>query len=128
VRFEQEPPDDLGVDRREAAEISGSEQKQEQPMKLNSTQVEQTLSQMNAHVLPDDHPAVTQLTDVFGDHTFFLDESGLKVLEPAELPETEMQSGEVISLADWTDSTLTSLRPHAPEPTGDTVVFREIKH
>ncbi len=97
-------------------------------MKLNSTQVEQTLSQMNAHVLPDDHPAVTQLTDVFGDHTFFLDESGLKVLEPAELPETEMQSGEVISLADWTDSTLTSLRPHAPEPTGDTVVFREIKH
>lgn len=97
-------------------------------MKLNSNQVEQTLNQMNAHVLPDDHPAVTQLTNVFGDHTFFLDESGLKVLEPAEMPETEAQSGEVVSLADWTDSTLTSLKPHAPEPTGDTIVFSEVKH
>jgi hypothetical protein len=97
-------------------------------MKLNSTQVKQTLGQMNAHVLPDDHPAVTQLTDVFGDHTFFLDEGGLKVLEPNETPEEELQSGEVLSLADWTDATLTSLKPHAPEPTGTIVVFRERKH
>jgi hypothetical protein len=98
-------------------------------MKLNSTQVKQTLRQMEAQVLPDDHPALTQLTDVFGDHTFFLDEGGLKVLEPTEMPEKEeMQSGEVLSLADWTDATLTSLRPHAPEPTGTVVVFREVKH
>ena len=97
-------------------------------MKLNAIQVKQTLSQMNAHVLPDDHPAVTQLTDVFGDHTFFLDERGLKVLEPNETPEAELQSGEVLSLADWTDATLTSLKPHAPEPTGTVVVFRELKH
>jgi len=103
-------------------------QKQEQPMKLNSTQVKQTLSQMNAHVLPDNHPAVTQLTDVFGDHTFFLDEQGLKVLEPAEVPETGMQSGQVLSLADWTDASLTSLTPHEPESTGTIVVFREVKH
>jgi hypothetical protein len=40
-------------------------------MKLNSTQVKQTLSQFDAQVLPDDHPAVTQLSDLFGDHTFF---------------------------------------------------------
>lgn len=97
-------------------------------MKLNSTQVKQTLSQMNAHVLPDNHPAVTQLTDVFGDHTFFLDEQGLKVLEPAEVPETGMQSGQVLSLADWTDASLTSLTPHEPESTGTIVVFREVKH
>jgi len=49
-------------------------------MRLNTTQVERTLSQMNAQVLPDDHPAVAQLTNLFGDHTFFLDENGLKVL------------------------------------------------
>ena len=98
-------------------------------MKLNSTQVKQTLRQMEAQVLPDDHPALTQLTDVFGDHTFFLDEGGLKVLEPTEMPvEEEMRSGEVLSLADWTDATLTSLRPHAPEPTGTVVVFREVRH
>jgi hypothetical protein len=103
-------------------------ERQEQPMKLSSTQVKQTLRQMDAQVLPDDHPAVTQLTDVFGDHTFFLDESGLKVLEPTEMPEAELESGEVLSLADWTDATLTSLKPHAPEPTGTIVVFREVKH
>jgi hypothetical protein len=107
---------------------SGSTQSKEQPMRLNSAQVKQALTQMEAHVLPDDHPAVTELTNVFGDHTFFLDENGLKVLEPTEPPETGAQSGEVLSLADWTDATLTSLTPHAPEPTGTVVVFREVRH
>jgi hypothetical protein len=97
-------------------------------MKLNSAQVKQTLKQIEAEVLPDEHPAVTQLTDMFGDHTFFLDESGLKVMEPTEIPETDVQSSEVVSLADWSDASLTSLKPHAPEPTGTVVVFREIKH
>jgi len=97
-------------------------------MKLNSTQVKQTLSQMNAHVLPDNHPAVGQLTNVFGDHTFFLDENGLKVLEPVETPEAGIRSGEVLSVADWTDATLTSLTPHEPEPTGTVVLFNEVKH
>lgn len=97
-------------------------------MKLNATQVKQTLNQMDAHVLPDSHPAVTQLTSMFGDHTFFLDKRGLNVLEPAEVPETGMQSGEVLNLADWTDASLTSLTPHEPESTGTIVVFRETTH
>ena len=97
-------------------------------MKLNSIQVKQTLNQIDAQVLPDDHPAVTQLTNVFGDHTFFLDESGLKVLEPTDAPEKEGQSGEVVSLADWTDATLTNLRLHEPEMTGTIIVFSEAKH
>ena len=97
-------------------------------MKLNSTQVKQTLNQMNAHVLPDTHPAVTQLTNLFGDHTFFLDDSGLKVLEPTEAPETGAETGEVVSLADWTDQSLTSLTPHEPESTGTIVVFSDVKH
>jgi hypothetical protein len=97
-------------------------------MKLNSAQVQQTLNQINAQVVPDAHPAVTQLTDVFGDHTFFLDEGGLKVLEPCDVPQTEGQSGEVVSLADWSDSTLTSLSPHPPVSTGTIIVLREVKH
>jgi hypothetical protein len=97
-------------------------------MRLNSAQVKQALTQMEAQVLPDDHPAVTELTHVFGDHTFFLDDSGLKVLEPTEVLETEMESGEVLSLADWSDATLTSLKPHEPEPTGTVVIFRETTH
>jgi hypothetical protein len=92
-------------------------------MKLNSTQLEQTLSQFEAEVLPDDHPAVKQLSGMFGDHTFFLDNSGLNVLEPASKPETETPTGEIVNLANWSDATLTSLRPHEPEPTGVLVVL-----
>jgi len=97
-------------------------------MRLTSEQVERTLNQFDAQALPEDHPAVPQLNELFGDHTFFLDESGLKVLEPTEVPETDVQSSEVVSLADWSDATLTSLKPHAPEPTGTVVVFRPIRH
>lgn len=45
-------------------------------MKLNATQVKQTMTQLNAQVLPDDHSAVAQLNSVFGEHTFFVDTSG----------------------------------------------------
>src|SRR6266481_827452 len=98
-------------------------------MKLNSTQVQQTLSQFDAQVLPDDHPATAQLNNLFGDHTFFLDGGGLKMLKPVGAPEaeSEAQTGEVVSLADWSDSTLTSLKPHEPELTGVVVVL-ESKH
>jgi hypothetical protein len=94
-------------------------------MRLNEAQVQKTLSQMDAHVLPEDHPVAAQLTDLFGDHTFFLDQNGLKVLEPTE---SEMETGEVVSLADWADSTLTRLTPHEPDPTGTIIDFRQVKH
>jgi hypothetical protein len=96
-------------------------------MKLNSTQTEQALSQFEAQVLPDNHPALTQLSGIFGDHTFFLDSSGLNVLEPAETAETEAQTGQIVSLASWSDETLTSLKPHEPEPTG-VIVMLERTH
>ncbi len=94
-------------------------------MRLNEEQVKQTLSQIDAHVLPEDHPVAAQLADLFGDHTFFLDQSGLKVLEPAD---AETESGEVVSLADWADATLTRLTPHAPDPTGTIIEFSHVKH
>lgn len=97
-------------------------------MKLSSAQVKQTLSQFQAEVLPDNHPAVAQLNNLFGDHTFFLDGGGLKVLEPVGVPEMETRTGEVVSLADWSDATLTSLRPHEPEMTGVVVVLETTKH
>ena len=41
---------------------------------------------------------------------------------------TDVAAGEVVSLADWSDATLTSLMPHAPEPTGTTIQFSQMKH
>ena len=97
-------------------------------MKLNETQVKQTLNQIKAQVLPDDHPAMGKLSELFGDHTFFVDESGLKVLESSEPREAEPQTGAVISLADWNDKTFSSLNAHEPSPTGDVVVLAKSKH
>jgi hypothetical protein len=97
-------------------------------MKLNATQVEQALNQISAKVLPDDHPAVGKLSELFGDHTFFVDESGLKVLESSESRKADAQTGAVISLADWNDETFSSLRAHEPSPTGEVVVLAPSKH
>jgi hypothetical protein len=100
-------------------------------MRLNDMQVEQTLNQIDAQVLPDSHPVAAQLSDMFGDHTFFLDQSGLKVLEPTDSATaitTEVGAGEVVSLADWSDGTLTSLMPHEPETTGTIIKFSQMKH
>ena len=86
-------------------------------MKLNSVQIERTLSQFGAHVLADDHPAIAQLTKAFGQHTFFLDDKELNVLELIETPQMEPQGGEMINIADWSDATLTKLgaiRPNLP--------------
>jgi hypothetical protein len=100
-------------------------------MRLNATQVKQTLSQIDAQVLPETHPVAAQLSDMFGDHTFFLDQSGLKVLEPTDVATavtTEIPAGEVVSLADWSDAALTSLMPHAPETTGTIIEFSQVTH
>jgi hypothetical protein len=97
-------------------------------MRLNSSQIEQTLQQIEAKVLADDHPAVDEFSNLFGDHTFFLDAKGLSVLEAIERPKMEVQSGEVVSLADWSDETLTHLTTHAPEPTGVIIVWKKTLH
>ena len=55
-------------------------------MKLNKVQIGRTLSQFRALVLAEDHPAVAQFCELFGHHTFFLDASGLNVLELLEVP------------------------------------------
>jgi hypothetical protein len=96
-------------------------------MRLTSAQVERTLSQFDARPVPDDHPMVPQLNSLFGDHTFFLDGSGLSVLEPADAQDPEMQACKIVNLANWTDANLTSLAPHPPEPT-EVVVVLEPRH
>ena len=48
-------------------------------MKLANTMVARALDQLDAKVIPDAHPASQELTREFGDHTFFLDQNGLKL-------------------------------------------------
>jgi hypothetical protein len=82
-------------------------------MKLSERGVDRTLDQFDAEPLPDNHPALPQLTEVFGDHTFFLDDSGLVILEPSNGRD---ETGQVVKLASWNPDH-TSLKPHEPERT-----------
>ena len=88
-------------------------------MKLSSAEVELTLTQFEAQVIPDDHPLVPKLNELFGDHTFFLNGDGLNVVELNESKSTRagVPTGTVVNLANWSDTRLTSLSPHEPEPT-----------
>ena len=94
-------------------------------MKLSSAEVELTLTQFEAQVIPDDHPLVPKLNELFGDHTFFLNGDGLNVVELNESARAGVPTGTVVNLANWNDARLTSLSPHEPEPT-EVVIMLEM--
>jgi hypothetical protein len=111
-----------------AEEARSNAEDQEQFMKLSKVQIDRTLSQFPAQVLAEDHPAVEQFSELFGQHTFFLDGRGLSVLELLEVPGMEAQDGEIIRLADWSDANFTKLTTYQPEPTGVVIHLKEVLH
>ena len=94
-------------------------------MKLTSAQVERALGQIEAQPIPDDHPVVPQLNELFGEHTFFLDSNGLNIVEPAAPAGAGVQSAQVVNLASWNDDN--GLEPHEPLAT-DIVIALESRH
>jgi hypothetical protein len=97
-------------------------------MKLTSAQVERTMSQIEAQAIPDSHPVIPELNELFGDHTFFLDSNGLSIVEPtSDAYRAGAQEARVVNLADWSDANLTSLAPHEPEPT-EAIIALGSKH
>ena len=92
-------------------------------MKLSPERVNQTLGQFDAQVVPEDHPSVPQLNDMFGDHTYFVDGNGLNIVEPAAAADGQ-EAGQVVNVASWSDESQSRLTPHEPEPT-DVVVMLE---
>ena len=60
-------------------------------MKLSAAEVARTEHQLQIEILPDDHPLMPKLHQLFGDHTYFLDGNGLNIVEPAtEALDTEL--------------------------------------
>jgi hypothetical protein len=102
--------------RGESARRRSIPEAKETVMKLTSDLVDRTLSQIPVEAIPDSHPAINQLSRVFGEHTFFLDDDGLLIVEPAEAPDDSASAGQVVKLASWNEAH-TSLSPHAPERT-----------
>ena len=85
-------------------------------MKLSSPLIERAVAQFPAVALPDTHAAHQKLEEVFGDHTFLLNDNGLHIVEPvADSGGTEV--GRIVKIADWQGPGQTTLAPHQPEPT-----------
>jgi hypothetical protein len=95
-------------------------------MKLTSAQVERILGQFEARTIPDDHPVIPQLNDLFGEHTFFLDRNGLNIVEPAEAAGAAAQSAKVVNLGSWSDADPTGLELHEPEATDIVITFESL--
>ena len=96
-------------------------------MKLNSAQVQRTLGQFEARVIPDEDPVIAKLNDLFGEHTFFLDQYGLNIVEPVEAAEPAAESVRVVKLASWSNDSRSDLKLHEPAET-DIVVTLGSKH
>ena len=82
-------------------------------MKLDPAQVGHVESQLGFQSVPDDHPVMADLKGAFGDHTFFLDQQGLNIVELDKA--TDGASGIIFKLASWADDNQSELLPHDPE-------------
>jgi hypothetical protein len=67
-------------------------------MKLTFEKLESVLEQINAEVIPDDHPSLPKLRDLFGDHTFFVNDSGLIIVEPLGTRARDRRVGQTCKL------------------------------
>jgi hypothetical protein len=84
-------------------------------MKLTWAQIERTLSQFEAEAIPESHPVLPRLNELFGDHTFFIDSNGLNIVEPTHEPAAgRTQAARVVNVADWSDETQSGLAAHDP--------------
>lgn len=90
-------------------------------MKMTSALLHQTLSQLDAEAIPDDHPVLTELQKIFGDHTFFLNKDGLSIVEAKG--HEGMLLGTVFNLASWSDDSRGHLVAHEPESTAVKIIL-----
>lgn len=68
--------------------------------------------QLGLDSIHEDHPAASEFREIFGDHTFFLNEQGLCIIVPVEVETPEM--GNVVKVASWSDD-YSRLMIHEPE-------------
>lgn len=95
-------------------------------MRLSAAQVEMAATQLNAEAIPENHPLIPKLNQLFGDHTYFLNSHGLSVVEQAahdsSTPSAD-RTAVVVNLANWTESNPPKLEAHEPELTESVVTL-----
>ncbi len=86
-------------------------------MKLTAIQIKQVEDQIGMRPITDDEPVVSQLSEVFGDHSFYLQEDGLHMLTLHAELEGGAQVANLVHVAQWSTDEAGSLVPREPDPT-----------
>ena len=94
-------------------------------MKLTTEQVGAIERQTGAIPIPEDNPASTALTEVFGTHTFYADQEGLHVLEQVADEQQDGELAEVIQIAEWTTDAKDELQPIEPQRSGSVLSLED---
>jgi hypothetical protein len=92
-------------------------------MRLSQARVEQTLNQFEARVIPESHPSMPKIKELWGDHTYFLAGNGLNIVEPLDRRDSGVEVAKIVNLANWSDANATTLAPHDPKATEVVVEF-----
>jgi hypothetical protein len=93
-------------------------------MKLSPEKLGSVLEQIDAEVIPDDHPSLPKLREVFGNHTFFVDDGGLTIVQQLD---QHGQTAGLVKIARWDGADPPHLVAHTPEQT-DVLIKLEPAH
>ncbi len=91
-------------------------------MKLNEHQMAVVRDQLGADPLPETHPSYPALTQAFGEHSFYVSDQGLLVVQ--QVPEAP-QTGRLVLVAAWTDDSKSELGAIEPQPTELAIDFAD---
>lgn len=86
-------------------------------MKLSDTQIAAVAATTGANPIPEEDPAMGQLKEAIGDHTFYVDQHGLLVLEDTDDAPGDNQL-EIVRVGQWADEQRSTMGVVPPQPTG----------
>lgn len=87
-------------------------------MKLSSAQIAAVEQATGANPLPDEEPARAKLAEALGDHTFYVDQQGLVILESPEAAATPEDTLEIVRVGRWVEGKEQQLALTPAERTG----------
>jgi hypothetical protein len=84
-------------------------------MKLTLEQTQHVADQLQGQAIPEEHPNTPQLREAIGDHTFFLNNDGLHIVEPPA-EEATGEDASALRIASWSRDQEGQLFLHEPQP------------
>ena len=85
-------------------------------MKLTAEQAQHVADQLQGQTIPEEHPNTPQLREAVGDHTFFLNNNGLHIVEAGLVEGGADTDAAALKVASWSQEQEGHLFLHEPEP------------